>query len=910
MKLWFIIFFFSFSVAKAQTAYWQQQVNYIIDVSLNDKEKTLDGYVKIEYINNSPDTLHYLWFHLWPNAYKNDKTAFSDQLLENGNTDFYFSDNDKRGYINRLDFKVNGGVVRMEDHPQHQDIIKIVLTNPLAPGSACKIETPFHEKLPYNFSRGGYKGKSFQLTQWYPKAAVYDSKGWHPMPYLDQGEFYNDFGNYQVQITVPNEYTVASTGELVSENKEATTKTLLYKQDNVTDFAWFANKNFIVQTDTMALSSGRIIKLAAYSLETPAGKDYWKHAIKYIKKAVSSREKLVGEYPYNTVSVVQGKMDYTGGMEYPAITLISGSSSARALESVIEHEVGHNWFQAIIATNEREHPWMDEGMNNYYKSRFKYEQAVAVKKDFIEERMPADEKTFKLMVLLSEKSDQPIETPSEKFSEKNYYSVAYHKAALWMKSLELTLGTNLFDSCMREYFRRWQFKHPSPEDFKRTMAEVSGRNLDNEFVLLTTKGNIKTTIFEQQNKFASFFGFKETEKYKYIFAGPVAGYNIYDKLMLGAAIHNYTLPENRFQFLFAPMYATGSKSLNGLGRLSYHWYPAKAIHKVTVGLNGASFSINHRYDTTGKKIFERFSKIVPYVRFDLHKKDRSTKTAWIDIRSFIIREKLFDNFDYIVGSDSVETFPKSFSSITRYVNQVSFNVENTRALYPYSYQLQLQQGKNFYRVNVTGNYFFNYSKGGGMQVRLYAAKFGYIGKDRNAFEYLPQLIGGDGSNDYTYSNYFLGRTASSAYGDIPIKNGGLAAQQLMLQNTGGLKFRMDKYDYLKGVSENWIAAINLSTTLPEKLFPVKIPLKVFFDAGTYAEAWEKDPLTPRILYTAGLQLSLFKDVLTIYAPLFYSGDFRNTLKTDPEQNKFSKKIFFSINLENISIKKLLPVKGI
>ena len=134
-----------------QDKYWQQQVNFTIDVTLNDKDRSLDGFEKIEYINNSPDTLHYIWFHIWPNAYKNDKTAFSDQLLENGRKDFYFSENNQRGYINRLDFRVEGTRATIEDHPQHIDIIKVVLPKPLAPGGTVQLETPFHVKLPHVF---------------------------------------------------------------------------------------------------------------------------------------------------------------------------------------------------------------------------------------------------------------------------------------------------------------------------------------------------------------------------------------------------------------------------------------------------------------------------------------------------------------------------------------------------------------------------------------------------------------------------------------------------------------------------------------------------------------------------------------------------------------------------------------
>src|SRR5579859_1742077 len=133
--------------------YWQQRVDYTIDVTLDDREKSLDGFVRMEYTNNSPDTLAFIWIHCWPNAYKNDRTAFSEQLLGNGRTDFYFSDKQQRGYINRLDFRADGQEAKMEDHPQYIDVIKVVLPKPLPPGGHTTLTTPFHEKLPYNFSR-------------------------------------------------------------------------------------------------------------------------------------------------------------------------------------------------------------------------------------------------------------------------------------------------------------------------------------------------------------------------------------------------------------------------------------------------------------------------------------------------------------------------------------------------------------------------------------------------------------------------------------------------------------------------------------------------------------------------------------------------------------------------------------
>jgi hypothetical protein len=201
-------------------------VNYKIDVRLDEKQKTLDGIVSIDYFNFSPDTLNFIWFHLWPNAYKNDQSAFSEQLLENNRTDFYFSDLEKRGFINQLNFKIDDQDATFINHPQHHDIIKLNLPKPILPGQTINIQTPFHVKLPYNFSRGGYIDSAFQITQWYPKPAVYDKDGWHEMPYVDQGEFYSEFGSYDVKINVPEKYIVAATGKMISE-------TTLEKRKNI-----------------------------------------------------------------------------------------------------------------------------------------------------------------------------------------------------------------------------------------------------------------------------------------------------------------------------------------------------------------------------------------------------------------------------------------------------------------------------------------------------------------------------------------------------------------------------------------------------------------------------------------------------------------------------------------------------
>jgi hypothetical protein len=901
-ELLFTLFIFIAAYGYSQPAkYWQQEVNYKIDVSLNDTAKTLDGYISMQYVNNSPDTLRFIWIHLWPNAYKNDRTAFSDQFLENGHKEFYFSNDDKRGYINRLDFKVNKNTAGTEDHPEHQDIIKLFLPKPLAPGANTQIETPFHVKLPYNFSRGGYIGSSFQLTQWYPKPAVYDKYGWHEMPYLDQGEFYSEFGEFDVQITVPKDYILAATGPLKNQADNGDTKTYHYVQKNIHDFAWFADKNFEIKHDTLKLETHTIDVYAYYN---KSNEKKWHYIIDAIKTAVKTKSEWIGEYPFDIISVVErpGKEDGSG-MEYPTITLVSSSAT-----DLIVHETGHNWFYGILATNEREHPWMDEGMNTYYDRRYmqdRYRNSQQ-KKSFLQSRISTEMESVLLESIIAEKKDQPIETPSAIFPEFNYNMIAYYKTATWMKLLESSLGKPLFDSVMHEYYARWKFKHPYPEDFKLVAQEVSGRNVDTLFSLLSNKGSIKKRD-KKSLKITTFFSFKDASKHHYIFLSPAIGYNYYDKFMVGALIHNYTLPQPKLKFIFAPLYATNSKQFNGIGNVSYNSVSEKKINKFIIGLTGERFSSRQSLDTSGKKMFEGFYKIVPYVKLYFSQPARSHTLKWIDVRSYQIGEKRFDPNSYkqIAGSDSTVYYPQGTVSSSRYINQLSYNVENTRTLYPYNYQLKLQQGKGFYRLDVNADYFFNYTKGGGMKVRLFASKFGYIGeKNYSNYGYWPKLLAATGDDDYTYSNYFIGRTASTTNPEQPVKNLGMGAQQVMIRD-GGLKLRLDQFDFLQGRSDKWVAALNFNTTLPS-VFPPKLPLKLFFDIGTNAETWKEDSQVSRFLYVGGLQLSLFKNVLNIYAPLIYSKDFKTQLKTIPERNSFGKRITFSIDLQHISFPKFFP----
>jgi hypothetical protein len=449
---------------------------------------------------------------------------------------------------------------------------------------------------------------------------------------------------------------------------------------------------------------------------------------------------------------------------------------------------------------------------------------------------------------------------------------------------------------MQAYFESWQFKHPYPEDLKTILEEKSGRPLDSFFALLSKKGPFPSRYEHKKIGVAWLFPHDHTGKINYINLGPAIGYNLYDRFMIGALIHNYNLPPAAFQFLLAPFYATSSKQLNGIGTINYTWYPDNYFQKITLGLNGARFSSLSGTDSNGHEIFGGFYKVAPSIRFTFRNKStRSSVEKWIEFKTFLIGEK---SFAYSLKTADTLFYPSPQSYQTRYLNQLSFNIEHYRALYPYSAQAQVQQGSNFYRVNFTGNYFFNYAKDGGLNIRLFAAKFGYIGektiaKQLETANYQPKLTASRGNEDYTYSNYFIGRNEST----------GFPGQQIMMKD-GGLKLRTDLFQDLQGRSDDWVAAMNFNSSLPNKLFPIKLPVKIFFDLGTYAGAWKSNPPTSRFLYVGGLQVSLLKGIVNIYVPLFYSADFSNSLKTVPDENNFWKKISFSIDVQHVNFRKI------
>jgi hypothetical protein len=891
LKILLIVSVIFFALSASAQSDWNQSLHYDLHVKFIPDEHTVDAMMKLKYANHSPDTLNFIWFHIWPNAYRNDKTLYSDQLLENGDTRFYFSSKEKKGYINHLDFRVDGIRAIIQDHPEFIDVIKLILPKPLLPGDSITISSSFHLQIPFNYNGNGYIRNHFEFRNWYPEPAVYDSHGWHPMPFLVQGGAYHETADYSVVIETPPGYHIAAGTQALE--KEITDSNLhQFSLKNANSFAWIASNRYSEKTDQAETISGAIIGIRYYY----TGKNAIEPAkvMEAAKKEIRQLSEWLGPFPYPSVSIAQATR--MQDQDFSGLVCIGLNPGRDDWQSALRKGLLSQWFQTSLLTDQRTQPWFSKGFLNYYEKRLTRDNPIG---GTLSSFYAKD--NLWLRVAENEKTTQHVNTSAPLFSNQNDSLIPSNKAGLWLLQLQETVGYKRFDENMHRYISRWQYKHPDPEDLKNNMDSANEINLKPLFDKLNSNQSFFPDSLKRLTKPAFIFSVKNSERNNYIGLAPIPGYNRYDGFMLGALIHNINLPENRIEFLFTPLYAFGSKTLEGLGRISYTWYPDTRFSRISVGLNGGRFDTDKATDSTGKALFENFVKVVPYIRLDLKPSSpRSTISKWMDFKSYLITEKTFGQFS--VSSKDSLIHPNSVSTDFRYVNQLSFNLQDSRALYPYGLRVEIQQSELFYRINLHADYFLNYPDGGGLQVRFFAAKFGVWNENNNAFvsRYEPKLLGVDGNEDYLYEDYFIGRSASYALENSSVSNGGLAAQQIMNRD-GGLKLRVDDFDYVQGRSANWVSSLNFNTSLPAGLFPFPVPLRIFFDVGTYAEAWQNNPLTSHFLYTGGIQLSLFRNLLNIYAPLIYSNDFNDALRT----TSFGRKITFSIDIQNINYKKII-----
>jgi hypothetical protein len=535
-----LIIFWPFLETSSQE-YFQQEVNYIIHVTLNDTNHELNGFESVEYINNSPDTLGFLYFHIWPNAYSNNSTALARQIFSMKGKGKLFNDPELKGFIDSLNFEAESKKVQWDLLPESPDICKIILNKPLKHGDTIRITTPFHVKIPKGVtSRLGHIEESYQISQWYPKPAVYDRSGWHQMPYLDQAEFYSEFGSFDVSITLPANYVVGATGNLQNEEEKKfldilasdtswmktiyfrdadfppsskQMKTIRYTENNIHDFAWFADKRFHVLKGVVKLPDSKR-EVTTRVMFTDQEAYLWKRAVSYANNAIWYFSKWIGDYPYNNFTAVQSALNSGSGMEYPGLTVIGLAGDPYLLDQVIAHEISHNWFYSAIGSDERRFPFMDESIASAYESRYLNEKYPEKKlweigfrnkklaKFFHIDEIPVQRiQELEWLVPARRNMERPANLAATDYNYDNYGSIIYNKAAQGFNYLQAYLGDSLFDSIMHDYYGRWKNKHPLPEDLRAVFESHTTKDLAwffDDFLGTTRRLDYKIIRFEDQ----------------------------------------------------------------------------------------------------------------------------------------------------------------------------------------------------------------------------------------------------------------------------------------------------------------------------------------------------------------------------------------------------------------------------
>jgi len=472
------------------SGYFQQYVNYNIYARLVESQNLIDASENLVYVNNAPDTLNQIYFYLYFNKYRQGAyTEYGDTLART------------MAWIHIDSVSVNG--VSTSDYDIYRTIMQINLKDPLVPGDTVHFSFAFRSKLPFASDRYGYQGSHYDVGNWFPTPVVYDKEGWHLHQHIDN-EFYQEWGDFRVNITVPKGYVVGATGSLLNAEtamKDTTREvrewylhnvddtvsstTWQYEAKNVHDFAWTADPEYRYITEHWD-------GIAVHYLVMRYNYLYWKAEIKAATGTVRFLSEQFGRYPYDQITVADTYIK-AGGMEYPGIvfinTMIDPVYDKTFFRGVIVHEIAHNWFYGLLGSNQTEFEWMDEGFttfaeilaiediygkkNNYFQSGYDW-----FTNTFSFER---DERTWNryssLRLVTSGREQDPVNTMPDRF-RYGVYTSQYDKTASILFMLENTMGKDIFWQGMHNYFDQWNQKHPQPEDFKHVMEHAAGADMD------------------------------------------------------------------------------------------------------------------------------------------------------------------------------------------------------------------------------------------------------------------------------------------------------------------------------------------------------------------------------------------------------------------------------------------------
>ena len=476
----------SCSVLSAQNnfKYWQQNVDYKMDVTVDVTSNTYSGTQKLIYTNNSPEALNVVFYHLYFNAFQpgsemdirsitiSDPDSRVDDRISKLQKDDY-------GFMNVLSLNQNNVPVSFN---VAGTVLEVQLNTPIKSGESAVFDLVFEAQVPPVIRRAGKNSKenvALSMAQWYPKMAEYDFEGWHADPYISR-EFHGVWGDFDIKLTIDKNYTVGGTGYLQNpdevghgygqqtNNEQTDVLTWHFIAPNVHDFTWAADPNFT--HDTLQVPDGPVLHFLYKNSLDKKYKENWKELQPMASEIIQHYSKTVGEYPYKQYSIIQGG---DGGMEYGMCTLITGERPFESLVGVTAHEIGHTWFQFLLASNESRHPWLDEGFAEYTCTFI--ENTLLGK----ETSDPHRSSYSRYISLALSGKEQPMTTHADRYMYNRSYSTsAYRKGALLLAQLKYIIGEENFEATLKRYFKDWAFKHPTPNDFIRSAEKTSGLELE------------------------------------------------------------------------------------------------------------------------------------------------------------------------------------------------------------------------------------------------------------------------------------------------------------------------------------------------------------------------------------------------------------------------------------------------
>jgi len=485
--------------------YWQNSVDYKISAALDDQKREITAKVSMSYTNNSPDQLDFLWLQLDQNMFRDDAIGTAIVPL----TDSRYG---AKGEQFDGGYKIKSVRIGNEspEYLINDTRMQVFLPKALSPkGGKTDLTIEYSYIVPkYGSDRTGIQetknGDIYSIAQWYPRMAVYDDiLGWNVHPYTGPGEFYLEYGNIDIEITSPSNHFVVLGGELLNpeevltptqlkrwkeaQNSDKTviirsqdevrkesqgtakkTLTWKYRLENTRDVAWASSKAFIIDGARINLQEGKkSFAISAYPEESN-GNNAWERSTEYVKASVEQYSKRWLNYPYPVAVNVASNV---GGMEYPAIVFCGYKAKGASLWGVTDHEFGHIWFPMIVGSNERLHAWMDEGFNTFLNG-------IATEEFNNGEYYRGEQDANKLSALLTNPVLEPVMTAPGGMNERNIGLLAYYKPGFGLKMLrDIVLGPERFDRALQTYINDWAYKHPTPDDFFRTIENVSGENL-------------------------------------------------------------------------------------------------------------------------------------------------------------------------------------------------------------------------------------------------------------------------------------------------------------------------------------------------------------------------------------------------------------------------------------------------